>query len=308
MQKLISPDISPGSSTGTCFEFETVIPDARIDLALTLVDSAQCFHFARRGDAVVGVSMGSPVRLRQTPEGLRMSADAASAARWVRYLDLERDYDAVFEGCEGDPLLSDAARRLPGLRVLNQPPWEALLAFLLSSNNNVSRIRSLVLALSRAYGATLELGGETLYALPEPVALARAGEAALRALGCGYRAAYIARSARMVCEGFPLDELAFLPYEEARAQLLRLPGVGPKVADCVLLFGCGHSSAFPVDVWVERIMTAYYLPGLSRARVAERARALWGPYAGLRQQYLFHLARTGALPGLQTARKGGERA
>jgi len=100
-----------------------------------------------------------------------------------------------------------------------------------------------------------------------------------------------------VAEGFPLWELSDLPYAEAHARLLELPGVGDKVADCVLLFGCAHDEAFPVDVWVERLLRGWYgFADASRGRLADRARERFGPRAGVAQQFLFHAARTGLIP------------
>ena len=182
----------------------------------------------------------------------------------------------------------------PGLRVLNQPPWEALVCFILSANNNVPRIRSLTDALCRHCGA--DCGDGVLYGFPGPEALAACTEEALRALRVGYRAPYLIGAARRVLEGFPLDGLRDMPYDEAHKRLVTLPGVGDKVADCVLLFGCGHACAFPVDVWVDRLMRDWF--GVScktRAALAREARGRLGGHAGLMQQFLFHAARTGAM-------------
>lgn len=185
---------------------------------------------------------------------------------------------------------------LPGLRILRQPPWEALVAFLLSQNNNTVRIGKLVRAVCETFGARQAAFGRTLYAFPGPERLASAGAEALRALGTGYRAAYIEKTARMVADGFPLDALADMPYGDAHRRLMELPGVGPKVADCVLLFGCGHLSAYPVDVWVARLSRAWLgIDGKTGVALAEAARARFGENAGILQQYLFHCARLGLI-------------
>ena len=133
-----------------------------------------------------------------------------------------------------------------------------------------------------------------LYALPSPQKLAACSEEDLRDLGMGYRAPYLIRTARMVVDGFPLNELCRMEYGVAHARLLELAGVGDKVADCVLLFGCRHSSAFPVDTWVEKLLTEWFgIAGKRRRKAADAARALLGDHAGLIQQFLFHAARTG---------------
>ena len=127
-------------------------------------------------------------------------------------------------------------------------------------------------------------------------ALAALDEGELRALKVGYRAPFLIETARRVRDGFPLEALPALPYDEARAALMTLPGVGGKVADCALLFGCRHTEAFPVDVWVERLLRDWFgLTGASRDALAREGRALLGEHAGLMQQFLFHAARVGAM-------------
>lgn len=158
----------------------------------------------------------------------------------------------------------------------------------------MGRIRNLTLAISRELGKCFQLDGELIYTLPAPEELAACTQDRLRALGVGYRAPYLIQTARRVVEGFPLWELKNMPYEEAHAQLTQLFGVGDKVADCVLLFGCEHASAFPVDVWVERLLKSWFhVECKSRKAMMRAARELLGENAGLLQQFLFHAARMG---------------
>ena len=258
-----------------------------IDLRLTLMDSGQCFRWKRVGERYGCLLNGAPVWLYLDGEGL-CAGDGADIPFLRNYLDLDRDYSAIAAEYAHIPAARSAIERYPGLRVLNQPAWEALICFILSANNNVARIRGLTDALCRRYGQERE----GLFAFPTPEALAAADEAELRALKVGYRAPFIIETARRVCEGFPLESLARLPYGEALAQLTSLPGVGDKVANCVLLFGCGHASAFPVDIWVERVMREWFgMACPSRAALCRRSRELLGPHAGIMQQFLFHAAR-----------------
>lgn len=264
-----------------------------LDLQLTLMDSGQCFRWTRDGERFGCVLNDAAVWLWADGDGIHAAGDIdAEALR--RYLDLDRDYAAIAAEYSHIPAARSAISRFPGLRVLNQPAWDALVCFILSANNNITRIRSLTDALSRRYGESL--GG--LYSLPTPERLAAASEAELRALKVGYRAPYLIETARRVCEGFPLDELRRMPYGDAHALLTTLPGVGDKVADCVLLFGCGHASAFPVDVWMARVLeTDFGMTAPSRAALCRQARALLGAHAGLMQQFLFHAARMGQYDG-----------
>lgn len=264
-----------------------------MDLKLSLLDSAQCFCWRPVDAGYAAVLQGRLAYLYRQSDGLHAQGDwDRDALR--RYLDLDRDYARLADRyCE-----LEAARRAialyPGLRVLRQDPWEALVAFILSANNNVQRIRNLAAAISRELGPRFDFRGEAIYGLPAPDRMAQCDEAQLRALGVGYRAPYLIETARRVAEGFPLWELQNWPYADAHAALVQLPGVGDKVADCVLLFGCGHTSAFPVDVWVERLLKSWLkLEAKSRKEMQRKARAILGEEAGLLQQFLFHAARMG---------------
>lgn len=269
-----------------------LIGNESLDLRLTLVDSAQCFHWVEREGRFGAVVDGAPVWLWRDGAGVYADGDCDPGVL-RRYLDLDRDYAAIADEYAHIPAAREALRLYPGLRVLNQPAWEALVAFILSANNNVARIRGLVRALREHCGARLEGG---LYAFPTPQRLAACGEDELRALKVGYRAPFLIETARRVRDGFPLEALGDMPYEAAHRQLTTLPGVGDKVADCVLLFGCGHAEAFPVDVWVARLLRDWFgLTCRSRSALAKEARARLGGHAGLMQQFLFHAARVGAM-------------
>ena len=272
-----------------------LIGNETLDLQLSLIDSAQCFRWVQSGNRFGCVLQGVPVWLFKEPDGLYGMGDIDTA--FLRhYLDLDRDYAAVAAEYVHIPQARRAIELFPGLRVLNQPAWEALISFILSANNNVGRIRGLVAALSERYGEACDTEYGTLYSFPTPERLASASEAELRGLKVGYRAPFLIETARRVCEGFPLDALCGLPYAEAHKALTTLPGVGDKVADCVLLFGCGHTSAFPVDVWVERLLCSWFeTERRSRAAMCREARERLGEHAGLMQQFLFHAARTGAI-------------
>lgn len=272
-----------------------IIGTEPLDLRLTLMDSAQCFHWVRSGEWYGAVVGGAPVWLARGKAGILAEGDVDPAAL-RRYLDLDRDYEAVAREFDAIPTAREAMELFPGLRVLNQAPWEALVAFVLSANNNVGRIRGLVEALCRTLGPCRETPRGTLYGFPAPEALAGCPEDRLRALKAGYRAPFLVETARRVAEGFPLDSLRDMDYDEAHRALTTLPGVGDKVADCVLLFGCGHASAFPVDVWVARLLKSWFgFEDMSRARMSREARQRLGPRAGIMQQFLFHAARTGAM-------------
>lgn len=272
-----------------------IIGKESIDLGLCLIDSAQCFRWTRQDDRFGGVIGGKPVWLKNTPEGVDAEGDFDPAAL-RHYLDLDRDYSKVALEYSHIPAARQAIEMFPGMRVLNQPTWEALITFILSANNNVTRIRTLADALCAHFTQPEILEGTGLLAFPTPEMIASCTEEELRGLKMGYRAPFLIKTAQMVCDGFPLETIRDMPYAEAHRTLVSLPGVGDKVADCVLLFGCGHTSAFPVDVWVERLLKSWFgVEEKSRVKMLLKARNLLGEHAGLLQQFLFHAARTGAM-------------
>ena len=269
-----------------------LIGNETIDLRLTLMDSAQCFQWTECGGRFGAAVAGAPVWLWQDGSGIHAEGDCG-VDDLRRYIDLDRDYAAIAAEYAHIPAACEAVRLFPGLRVLNQPPWEALIAFILSANNNVARIRTLVRALCAHCGQRFDGG---LYAFPTPERLADCAEPELRALKVGYRAPFLIETARRVRDGFPLEALRDMPYDAAHGKLTTLPGVGDKVADCVLLFGCGHTEAFPVDVWVARLLRDWFhLTCTSRPALAREARNRLGEHAGIMQQFLFHAARVGAM-------------
>ena len=268
------------------------IGNEELDLRVTLIDSAQCFSWRETERGFVSVLRGNPVRFWREADGIH--AEGADRDFLRHYLDLDRDYAAVAEEYAHIPAARQAISLYPGLRVLNQEPWETVISFILSANNNVARIRKLVSVLCESFGDAYDLDGIKLYGFPAPETLADCTEDSLRALGMGYRAPYLIETAQQVAEGFPIEKLSCMAYEQAHRALTSLKGVGDKVADCILLFGCGHASAFPVDVWVEKLMQSWFgVCGCSRKKMMCLAREKLGAHAGLLQQFLFHAARMG---------------
>lgn len=211
---------------------------------------------------------------------------------WRGYLDLDRDYGALAREFAGEPKIIEAFARYPGMRLLRQPVYETLIAFIVSANNNTGRIARILREMRAALGTPLPLPGGSVRAFPDAATLAQVGEEQLRALGLGYRAPYVRETARIVSGGLDLDALCRTEYEQAAKVLCALPGVGPKVADCVLLFSCGHDNAIPVDVWIDRVLHNWFFPDIkSRAQRKRAAIERFGPRAGIAQQYLFHMAR-----------------
>lgn len=210
---------------------------------------------------------------------------------WRPYLDWDTDYESLQERLQdNDPVLAAAIAFAPGLRLLRQDPWETLASFLISQNNGIPRIRRIVESLCACFG---EPAGTGRPGFPSLERIARLSESDLGVCRAGYRTGYLIRTARQLSNGeVDLAGLGTLSYPEAREQLLRLHGVGVKVADCTLLFSGTHQEAFPVDRWVIRIMRALYpQAGTDTPSLQRYAADRWGVLAGLAQEYLFHYAR-----------------
>lgn len=198
---------------------------------------------------------------------------------WRGYFDFDRDYGELKARLCRDPVMRGAVTFTPGMRVLRQPPWETLCSFIISANNNIARIRGIVERLCGLFGEQTQ----DSHAFPTPQRLAALTVDDLAPVRCGYRAAYLLDAARLVAEGaLNLSEPYTLPLEEARGLLRTVKGVGPKVAECVLLYGYSRAECVPVDVWIGRALSVLYPGGLP----------VWMlPVAGLAQQYLFHYVR-----------------
>ena len=205
---------------------------------------------------------------------------------WSHYLGLDTDY-AVIRGDltknrPSDSHLSEAMKQGSGIRILRQEPWETLCTFIISQNNNIPRITSLVAALCKAAGE--DMGDGESHSFPTPEAVMALGVDGLFALKTGFRAGYLYDAACKVVSGeIPLDTVKTLKTEEAEAVLRKIKGVGPKVAACALLFGFEKNDAFPIDVWVKRVMAEFYPEGVTPADFGENA--------GIAQQYLFYYRR-----------------
>ncbi len=254
-------------------------------IGLTL-DCGQAFRWSKNesGDWH-GVAFSTPLTLRETANGVEFVGVTEEEFEkiWVPYFDLDRDYDVLCERFGNDPQLKKAVGECYGIRLLRQEPWEALCSFIISQNNNIPRIKGIVDRLCRLLGE--HLGGDD-YAFPTPEKVAAAGIDGLAPIRAGFRAKYIIDAARKVADGeidFEKILLSETSIEEGRDELIKIKGVGEKVAQCTLLYGCGKVDAFPVDVWVKRILAEDYPDGLPECINGVR---------GIAQQYLFHWKRS----------------
>ncbi len=270
------------------------------DLAATL-GSGQAFHWHRVGEEFVGL-IGNAVVVVVQPEPGRLLLSVGDVDRVSRYFALDHDFAKIRRALpKGDKHLRAALSFAPGLRILRQPRWECLASFITSSLKQVAHIRQISLKLRERFGERItEAHGVELFAYPSPEALAKAGEKILRECGLGYRAKFLHQTASLIADGaFDLDAVSALDDAAACAKLCELPGVGPKIAQCTLLFAFERLGVFPIDVWIERALRELYFRDVKPEPTAKALRDFgiqhFGPYRGYAQQWLFHHVRTGGV-------------
>lgn len=247
-------------------------PDLELD---DVLDTGQAFRWNKTGEnSYFGYSLDKALQISGTSGEflLKNTSEEDFLNIWAPYFDLGTDYSALRKLYSKDATLCEACRFSRGIRLLRQDGWEALVSFIFSSNNNITRIKGIIARLAEHFGhfpTALELCRET----PESLGYLRAG----------FRAKYIVDAAQKVASGeVSPEKIRSLPYEDARAELMKIKGVGPKVADCVLLAGFDKTEAFPMDVWMKRVMAEYYKDGLPEEFYETR---------GIAQLYLFNYIR-----------------
>jgi len=248
-----------------------------------ILDCGQCFRWTGENGTYTGIAHGRRLQLCMKEDSLILENVPLQEFEyiWKGYFDLSRDYDEIRRHYSTDPSLAKAINFSPGLRLMRQDPWETLITFILSQNSNIPRIKKMVELLCIHFGKTLPCGGS---AFPTPEDLAMLSPEDLAPIKPGYRAPYIIDAARHIADGrLCLTTLKAQTSDDIKKALLRIHGVGPKVAECVMLFGFGKVEVCPMDVWMKRVMATYYPGGFPEDLM---------PTAGIAQQYLFHYARS----------------
>ncbi len=250
-----------------------------------ICDSGQCFRMEPcSGGRYRLVALGRYLEAEQ--EGDRITFDCTQEEFdlvWKDYFDLSTDYEGIIAGVDkDDAYLVTAAEYGRGIRILNQDLWEMIVSFIISQQNNIRRIRKCIRQLCERYGERRTSGNGTVYHdFPAPETLACASLDDLYACGLGYRSKYISRTAHSVhCGEVDLGKLGRMDYDAAKKELLRLYGVGVKVADCICLFALHQTDAFPRDTHINKVMAAQYPGGFPFER--------YGKYSGILQQYIFY--------------------
>lgn len=270
------------------------IDTADFDLEKTL-NCGQVFHWEKWGEAFVGAIGDAAASVKQHGDELYFAGVTSRVI--ANYLSLDHPLAEICRSFPNDPGMIAARDFCRGLRLIRQPSWECLATFICSSMKQVAHIRQISLALRKRFGAEKMISGTHVYAFPSPERIGQSSEAELRNCALGYRAKNLLATAKRVASGdADLEAWRKLPDDELRARLCELPGVGAKVANCVMLFAYERLRAFPIDVWIERVLRQQYFPRrrkMTARQLREFCDDYFGEHGGYAQQYLFHHARKG---------------
>ncbi len=276
------------------------------------LDCGQLFRWQKLGDWWYGVTADEVIKIRQRGEQLIFEAfpDTPSRGFIESYLRLDDDLPSIFVDISKDEHIREAIRRFCGLRIIRQEPWECLISYICATYKSIPAIKKMVNSISKQFGKRLTFDGIDFYTFPKPADLAQLDCKDLRSCGLGFRAERVVETAKRVDSGnLSLEALKRMDYPNAKRELLDLPGVGQKVADCVLLFSLEKLEAFPIDVWMKRAATSLYASHFDYSfikrvsgkgsitpkeyeTIAQFGREYFGDYAGYAQEYLFHFLRT----------------
>lgn len=264
---------------------------------LEIFSCGQAFHWKEEKDgSFTTVYQDQWVNLKKEGDQVFwVFSENSKKEMWYSYFDLGTDYKKVIEKIEAVPLMKEATQYGRGIRILKQDPFETIMTFIISANNHIPRITKAVKDLSRLYGREIgEYRGRKLYSFPNPEEFAKISMDELRnIIKVGYRDKALYETGRRILSGdYDLKKAESLSTPELRKELLNLPGVGSKVADCILLFAYQRMEVFPVDVWIHRVMEEFILKEKgSKKEIYQKSVELFGKEAGYAQQYLFYYGR-----------------
>lgn len=260
---------------------DIIIKDTKdFDIRQTL-DCGQIFRYARIGENVYEVfSLDKRCVVEQGDEVVIKSDDPAY---WHTFFDLDTDYGAIKRALEDKPMMKESIACGGGIRILNQDPFEMLISFIVSANNHIPRIKGILSRICEGLGEQKD----GYRAFPTPQAMAAKDADYYAALGAGYRAPYLSETAREVTDGFDLEKPKYMSGDEANRYLCKLKGVGPKVADCILLFAYRKSDVFPVDTWIKKVYRDMTGKDGTGAEIRKYLVSIYGDLSGYAQQYLF---------------------
>ncbi len=263
-----------------------------------IFECGQCFRWGKEEDgSYTGIAYGKVINVKSDYENkevtiLNTDMDEFRTI-WFDYFDLGRDYSKIKIKLSADPIVKTAIGYGEGIRILKQQPWEVLVSYIISANNRIPMISKSVNILSELYGQAIEYNGKVYYTFPNPNRLYNADILDIEKCRAGFRCKYIKKAVEMVKSGeIDLNDISKMKISDARKELMKIPGIGIKVADCILLFSMQKHEAYPVDVWVKRVTEHFYFNRSAKVpEIYEFADKKFGNLAGFAQEYLFYYAR-----------------
>lgn len=282
-------------------EQKYIIKNCKSFKAKDIFDCGQCFRWNEEPDGSYTGIFGHNVLNVKEEKDIVITGicDGNIEDICKKYFDLDRNYEEIKETLSLiDDNMKESIKYGEGIRILNQDLWEMIISFIISANNNIPRIKGIIERMSAKYGQEIKFRGTSYYTFPTIDELSQASVKDLKDLGLGFRDRYVYETTKKIKEGkINLENLKQEPTKEARKQLLTLTGVGPKVADCIMLFSTlKRFDVFPVDVWVRRVMNDLYIHNedetkVNKKQIQEIARDKFGALEGIAQQYLFYWKR-----------------
>lgn len=261
-----------------------------------IFDCGQCFRFNEIGEnTYFGIAFNKALKISQNGDTVTLyeTSERDFYDVWYNFFDFACDYGEIKKTLSKDKVLSEAIKYGEGIRILRQDLWETIISFIISASNNIPRIKGIIERFCENFGEEINYMGKTYYSFPTPEKTASLSKEDLSVIRAGFRDKYIMDAAEKIASGeFSLDALRSLPSSEAKKMLLTINGIGEKVANCIMLFGLNRADAFPVDVWIKRIMEyCYFDSEQSIGEIASFAEDKFGSLGGFAQQYLFFWAR-----------------
>jgi N-glycosylase/DNA lyase len=301
-------------------EFKIKTDSIKFNLDHSL-NCGQVFRWTKERDWWTGVVNGGAVKLKQETDFLKVKTDSEKTdENFIRnYFRLDDPLSQIMTSINKDEVIKRAISILSGLHLVNQDPWECTVSFMCATNKSIKSIKKIISNICHNFGSRINFEGEIYYAFPDPKAIALADKKMLESCGLGYRVQYVKKVANIIStEDVTFEDLKKAKYESARDILLseykgikKFSGIGPKVADCILLFSLNKMNAFPIDIWIGRAILRFYLHLFDKetsknidvkirkglidrsiySKVSMGMRTYFGDYSGYAQEYLYHYTR-----------------
>lgn len=261
-----------------------------------IFECGQCFRWKKEeNNSYTGVIKQGVLNVEKKNDEVTFCGEIDGDMQSIceEYFDLQRDYSMIKKLlCQNDENMQKASQYGYGIRILNQDPWEMIISFIISAANNIPRISRTIENISKAYGKEIVFNNKEYYLFPTAEELSKATAEDLRKLNLGFRDKYVFEATRRIANGeVCIDNLLQMDTLDARKELMKIPGIGAKVADCILLFSMKRIESFPVDTWIKKVMSELYVDSSNITQINKYAIQKFGMYAGIAQQYLFYYKR-----------------